>query len=93
MAILLVLFFRQGKKSTQPDKSKKGSDLPLLLLSLFLLPNAEDPPQDRGDKGRGAQNHDLHEITFLSIYVGGGIVSICRPPTSGEKFTKMAADD
>ena len=64
-----------------------------MLLSLFLLPNAEHPPQDGGDEGGRAQNHDLHGVTFLSVYVGGSIVSICRPPTSGEKFTKMPAND
>ncbi|MBR6782824.1 MAG: hypothetical protein IKM33_06500, partial [Clostridia bacterium] len=37
------------------------------LPFLLLLPYTEHPPQDRGEEGRGTQNNDLHEGTFLSI--------------------------
>jgi hypothetical protein len=37
-----------------------GLRLPTFHSPFFLLPYAEHPPQDGGNDGRGAQDHDLH---------------------------------
>ena len=68
---------------------------PFGVSASFLLPYAEHPPQDGGKDGGGAQDDDLHEDTFLSIYVdlfrrgGAGTASICRISRAGENIRKI----
>ena len=68
---------------------------PCCYLPFFLLPYAEHPPQDGSNDGGGAQDDDLHEDTFLSIYVGlfrrggAGTASICRFSRAGENIRKI----
>ena len=73
------------------SKSQKGkAKLPSLVYRSppFFLPYSEHPPQKRRQQGRGAQDHDLHLDTLLSVNVGIGIVIICNSDyfgSGGEK--------
>ena len=74
---------------------KKEAFASLGVSTSFLLPYTEHPPQDGGKDGGRAQNDDLHEDTFLSIYVGlsdvgeAGTASICHSSQAGENTRKI----
>ena len=48
---------------------KKEAFASLGVSTSFLLPYTEHPPQNGSDDSGGAQDDDLHEGTFLSIYI------------------------
>ena len=68
---------------------KKEAFASLGVSTSFLLPYTEHPPQNGSKDGGGAQDDDLHGITFLSVYVRGVTVSICRSLRAGEKIRKI----
>ena len=74
---------------------KKEAFASLGVSTSFLLPYTEHPPQNGSDDSGGAQDDDLHEDTFLSIYVGlfrrggAGTASICRISRAGENIRKI----
>ena len=73
---------------------KKEAFASLGVSTSFLLSYTEHPPQNGGKDGGGAQDDDLHEDTFLSIYRpmqawGAGTASICRFARAGENIRKI----
>ena len=72
---------------------KKGGEGLLLGGSAsFLLPYAEQLPQDGGQEGGGAQDYDLHGLpSFLYAGMDAGTVSICGASRMGKISAKNAA--
>ena len=61
---------------------------PLGISASFLLPYAEHPPQNGGEDGRGAQDHDLHGVpSFLyGESMRGRSLSVYASPPAGAKI-------